>query len=91
MIVALPGLFSYLFYVNSMPRRILEVIRQNGKCAPKRLKSTCTCAQSDLSLRCPNEETLHPCLSKMHPKITSDQTELLPSNVVETKTDVSKV
>ena len=32
----------------------------------RRLKSTCTFAQSDQSLRCP-QETLHPWLSKMHP------------------------
>ena len=34
---------------------------------PRRLKSACTSAQSDQSLRCPHEDTLHPCLSKMWP------------------------
>ena len=35
-------------------------------CAQRRLKSACAFAQSDQSLRCPHEETLHPWLSKMH-------------------------
>ena len=34
---------------------------------PTRLKPTCLSAQSDKSLRCPHEETLHPWLSKMRP------------------------
>ena len=33
--------------------------------AQRRLKSACASAQSDQSLRCPHEETLHPYLSKM--------------------------
>ena len=33
----------------------------------RRLKSTCACAQSDQSIRCPHEETLHSWLSKMRP------------------------
>ena len=34
-------------------------------CAQWRLKSACAFAQSDQSLRCPHDETLHPWLSKM--------------------------
>ena len=33
-------------------------------CGQSRHKSTCACAQSDQSLRCPHEETLHPWLAK---------------------------
>ena len=33
----------------------------------RRLRSDCACAQSDRSLRCPHEETLHPYISKMRP------------------------
>ena len=36
-------------------------------CAQWRLKSACASAQSDLSLRCQQEEILHPCLSKTRP------------------------
>ena len=34
-------------------------------CAQRRLRSACASAQSDQSLRCPREESLHPWLSKM--------------------------
>ena len=34
-------------------------------CAKRRLKSACASAQSDQSLRCSNEDPLHPRLSKM--------------------------
>ena len=36
-------------------------------CPLRRLKSDCVSAQSDLSLRCPHDETLQPWLSKMRP------------------------
>ena len=36
-------------------------------CAQRRLKSVCASAQTDLSLRCALEETLHPWLSKRCP------------------------
>ena len=36
-------------------------------CAQRRLKSACTSAQSDQSLRCPYEITSYPWLSKMRP------------------------
>ena len=36
-------------------------------CVKRRLKSACASAQSDQSLYCPHEETLHPWLSKMRP------------------------
>ena len=35
--------------------------------AQQRLKSVCITAQSDQCIRYPNEETLHPSLSKLHP------------------------
>ena len=40
--------------------------KTSDMCAQRRLKSDCASAQSDQSLRCAHEETLHPCLSKMH-------------------------
>ena len=36
-------------------------------CAQRRLKSACASTQSDQSLCCPHEETLHPWLSKIRP------------------------
>ena len=36
--------------------------QQNGHCAQRRHRSACASAQSDLSLRCPHEETLGPQL-----------------------------
>ena len=35
--------------------------------AQQRLRSACAFAQSDQSLRCPHEETLHPWLSQKRP------------------------
>ena len=47
-------------------------------CAQRGLKSDCASMQSDQTIHCPYENTLHPWLSKMHPvKIPSkdpDQT-----------------
>ena len=40
---------------------------RSDKCAQRRLRSACSSAQSDQSLRCPHEETLNPSLSKMRP------------------------
>ena len=42
-------------------------------CGQRRHKSACASAQSDLSLHCLHEETLHPWLSKI-PSKDSDQT-----------------
>ena len=36
-------------------------------CAQRRLKSACVSVQSNQSLHCSHEETLHPSLSKIHP------------------------
>ena len=36
-------------------------------CAQQKLKSSFASAQSVQSLCCLHEETLHPCISKMHP------------------------
>ena len=36
--------------------------QQNGMCAQRRLRSACASAQSDQSLRCPQEESLGPWL-----------------------------
>ena len=44
-----------------------ESVNSDKLCAQRRLKSTCASAQSDQSLRCPFEETLHLWLCKMHP------------------------
>ena len=38
-----------------------------GMCAQRRLKSACTFAQSDKSLRCPHAENLSPWQSKLRP------------------------
>ena len=37
----------------------------SDKCAQRRLKSACACAQSDQSICCMHEDTLHPWLFKM--------------------------
>ena len=50
-------------------------------CAGRRLKSDCAKAQSDLSLRCPHEETLYPWLSKGAPCEDSDQTAQVDLNL----------
>ena len=39
----------------------------SNMCVRQRLKSVCASTQSDQSLRCPHEETLHPWLSKICP------------------------
>ena len=36
-------------------------------CAKRSLRSAYASVQFDQSLRCPHEETLHPCLSKTRP------------------------
>ena len=41
--------------------------RHSDLCAQRRLKSAYASAQSDQSLHCPHQETLHPWLSKMRP------------------------
>ena len=39
----------------------------SNMCAQGRLKSACASTQSDQSLRCPHDETLHSWISKMRP------------------------
>ena len=41
---------------------------------PRRLKAACASAQSDQSLRCQHDETMHTWLSKTAPSENSDQT-----------------
>ena len=42
-------------------------------CSQLRLKSACAYVQSDLSLRCPHEEILHPCvIQNVHSKDPAD-------------------
>ena len=48
--------------------------RPSGMCSRRRHKSAGASDQSNQSIRCPHEETLHPWLSKMRPvKVLSDR------------------
>ena len=51
---------------NSTPDHV-EQNAPSDMCAQRRLKLACASAQSDKSLRCLHDETLHPCLSKIRP------------------------
>ena len=55
------GLFVWSFLWDHI-RAAARQNQQNNLCAQRRLRSACTSAQSDQSLRCPHEEELGPWL-----------------------------
>ena len=64
---------TYLTELGYRPHGVVQYINRNVRNVPsdiraqRRFKSACASVQSDQSLRCPHEETLHPWLSKMRP------------------------